>query len=98
MKKTQILCVKALLFSLVLLANLFHLQAFTFNMYSGRGSSALVSVIDKDNRVLHQSNLFHKKSDKGILFLSSWIASDFCKISGATAIVLGQKNFKPHEC
>lgn len=50
--KIRILFIKALLFLLVIISNFMKLEAFTFNMYSGRGLLPVYQVDLKNDLVL----------------------------------------------
>lgn len=94
----MILFVKSLLFSLVLLSNIFHLQAFTFNMYSGRGIEVTIEVLNKNNQSIQKSDLFERGYVDSLLFLAERTAQEYCGITGAKRILLDQKKFKSYEC
>ena len=98
MKKSRVNLVKLLFFFLILASNILHFQAFTFNLYSGRGAKVVVFVIAKNEHVIQKSNLFENNPNKNFLFLSSRIAREFCEIPTAEYVTLDKKKFKLYEC
>ena len=94
----MILFIKLLLFSLVLLSNVFQLQAFTFNMYSGRGTEVVVIVLDKSEQIIQTSDLLHEGFFNGLLFLTDITARRYCGVSDANTVRLVDKKFKSYEC
>jgi hypothetical protein len=98
MRKLQIPLLKTLLFFIVLMANIFQLQAFTFNMYSGRGTEVMIIVANKQNQIIHTRDLFQKEFSKGFLFLSTITAQEFCRIAGANKVSLSVEGFKAYDC
>ena len=98
MKRAQNKLLKLLFFFLILSSNILHTQAFTFNMYSGRGAKALIFVVNKNGQVIHESNLFQNSPNKNFFFLSSRIAQKFCGIPTAEHVTLDKKKFKLYEC
>jgi len=92
------LFVKTLMFSLVLLSNIFHLQAFTFNMYSGRGIEVTIEVLNRDNQVIQKSDLFERGYVSSLLFLADRTAQEYCGITGAKRVLLDQEKFKSYDC
>jgi hypothetical protein len=89
---------KCLFLVIVMSANLLQLQAFTFNMYSGRGSALTMTVIDIKQNVIYKENIFENFKISNFLFLSDRVADKFCDIRFANKVTVNEKNFKSHEC
>ena len=90
--------IKSLFFSLVLISNVLHLQAFTFNMYSGRGIEVTIEVLDKNNEIIQKNDLFQRGYVDGLFFLADRTAQEYCRITGAKRVILDQEKFKSYEC
>ena len=89
---------KCLFFVIVMSANILQLQAFTFNMYSGRGSALTMTVVDSQQNVIYKENIFENFKINNFFFLSDRVADKFCEIRFANKVTVNEKNFKSHEC
>jgi hypothetical protein len=67
-------------------------------MYSGRGSEVMIIVVDKQNQIIHKSDLFRKGFSESFLFLSNVTAKEFCRIAGANKVSLSAEGFKSYDC
>ena len=67
-------------------------------MYSGRGIEVTIEVLNKNNQIIHKSDLFERGYVNSLLFLTERTAQEYCGITGAKRILLDQKKFNSYEC
>ena len=107
----RVLQIKAAILSLVIASNLFGLQAFSFNMYSGRGfnpsyivtkaggTALLVSAYSGKSYGLESfTQLYNFSNLKRLAFFTNQISIELCDDFIADTVKVNLPNFKEYTC